>query len=75
MPFSVTTAGLPEALDAIDRVAVRAPVALGVNVSVTAQFAPAARELGQALAEMAKSPEFVPPSIKLLKVIAELEVL
>jgi hypothetical protein len=41
--------------------AVRGPAAVGANLTVTVQVAPAARLAGQWLATMAKSPALAPP--------------
>ena len=54
-----------EALSATVRLAERAPVALGVNVTEMVHLAPAASELGQALL-FAKFPAFVPEMLTLL---------
>jgi hypothetical protein len=52
--------GLPLALSVILSEAMRRPVAVGVNVTLTVQLAPAATVLAQVLVSV-KSPEFVPP--------------
>src|SRR5436309_543626 len=54
-PESVTLCGLPAALSVMVTAPVRGPVAVGVNVRVMAQFAPAARDAPQVLV-CAKSP-------------------
>ena len=51
------------------RVAARAPDVVGLNATVTVQLADAARLAPQVLAEMVKSPEFVPVMDTLLIVI------
>ena len=60
VPERLMDCGLPEALSATMMDAVRLPLAVGVNVTVIAQLAPAATELGQLLV-WAKSPAFDPP--------------
>jgi len=57
MPDKATVCGLPAsgASSAIDKVPVRVPEAVGVNVTLMVQFAPAAKEPGQLLV-CAKSP-------------------
>jgi hypothetical protein len=62
VPVIATDWGEPGALSVKLRVAERVPVALGVNVMETEQFAPAARLVPQVFAEIAKLDEFVPPS-------------
>jgi hypothetical protein len=46
--------------------AVRVPVAVGVKVTLKVQFAPAATVVPQVSAEIAKSPEFVPVTVRLV---------
>ena len=60
VPVSATPCGLPSALSATLNSALKLPAPLGVNVSITVQFAPAARELVQVLPEIAKLLAFVP---------------
>jgi hypothetical protein len=48
IPFSVTVCGLPAALSVTLRAVVRVPLALGLNVTLMLQLAPAAKELPQA---------------------------
>jgi hypothetical protein len=55
VPVRVMTRGLPGALSEMVIVPVRAPGAVGVNVTFMAQLAPAATELPQVLVS-AKSP-------------------
>src|SRR5258708_4233899 len=55
IPVRLTDCGLPEALSVMLRVPVRLPDAVGVNVTLMVQFAPAATELPQVLV-WAKSP-------------------
>src|SRR5258708_9997162 len=55
VPVRLTDCGLPEALSVMLRVPVRLPDAVGVNVTLMVQFAPAATELPQVLV-WAKSP-------------------
>jgi len=47
VPDSVAFCGLPAALSLTARVALRAPVALGLNVTLIVQLVPAANELPQ----------------------------
>ena len=47
VPLSATLCGLPVALSAIDSVPVRVPVVVGLKVTLTEQFDPAARVLPQ----------------------------
>ena len=57
MPFKETVWGLPaSASSAIDKVPERFPEAVGVNVTLTVQFAPGARDAGQLLVSE-KSPD------------------
>ena len=68
VPLKVMFCGLPAALSAIDTLALREPAAVGVNVTLIVQDAPAANVLepvGQVLV-CAKSPAFVPVSPMLL---------
>jgi hypothetical protein len=58
VPESETVCGLPGALSLIDSVPVRVPVAVGVKVTDIVQFAPAARDVVQAVV-FAKSPVIV----------------
>ena len=48
-PLRFAICGLPEALSVIATVAVLVPVAVGVNVTLMVQFAPAATEVPQVL--------------------------
>lgn len=59
VPDSATVCGVPDASSVIESDAVREPVAVGVNVTVAVQLAPAARLWGQ-LFVCAKSPAFGP---------------
>ena len=59
VPLSATVCGLPVASSAIKTLAVRLPVAPGVNVTEIVQLAPAARLAGQSLV-WAKSAALVP---------------
>jgi len=61
VPFPVNGAvwGLPPASSVIVSVPGRVPNAVGVNVTLIMQFAPAAKLAPQGLLEMAKSPEIV----------------
>src|SRR5205823_2014326 len=69
-PFPVkVTGGAWGALEVMAKVAFRAPAAVGVNVSWTAQLAAGATLTPwQALLAMAKSAAFAPPSATLLTV-------
>src|SRR6516225_3423778 len=58
-PFRGTVCGLPGALSVIETDAVRTPCAVGLNVTVMRQLAPAARAAGQLL-DWAKSPGSAP---------------
>lgn len=55
VPVSANVCGLPEALSVTDNVPVRAPTALGVNVTLMVQLVPAARLMPQ-VSVSAKSP-------------------
>lgn len=66
VPDSVALSGLLEALVVKVREADRAPRAVGVNVTLTTQFKPAARVAPQVFAEMAKSPGFAPVRVMLV---------
>jgi hypothetical protein len=67
MPVSVALCGLPFALSAACRVAVRVPVPPGVNVTATVQVAFAANPApSQVFAESAKSPAFVPVTVNVV---------
>ena len=55
VPVRLAVCGLPEALSVTLKLPVRVPDAVGVNVTLMAQFPPAARELPQ-LSVSAKSP-------------------
>src|SRR5882724_10534346 len=56
VPFRVTICGLFGALSVNDNVPLRAPFLVGVKVTLTAQFAPAATVAPQVLLEIWKSP-------------------
>ena len=61
-PLKGTDWGLPEVLSLMETLAVRLPIAVGLKVTLTVQFAPAAKvldPLGQVLV-CAKSPALVP---------------
>lgn len=60
VPLSGTVCGLFGALSVAVSVAVREPLAVGVNVTFTAQFVPPARLAPQVLPASAKSPLFAP---------------
>jgi hypothetical protein len=77
VPLKATAWGLPFASSAIEMLAVRLPVALGVKVALRLQLAPAARVLGlsgQVLLEL-KSLGLVPPRLMLLMVSGAVPVL
>ena len=57
-PESVTVCGLPVPESANDKVALRVPLAVGLNTTLAVQVADAARLLPQVLLLMAKSPHF-----------------
>ena len=59
MPVSGTLCGLPEALSVTDSEPFRTPVAVGLNVMLMVQFAPAATLAPHVLVS-AKSPLFAP---------------
>ncbi len=65
VPVRLTVWGLPLALSLIDRVALRVPAAVGVKVTLMAQFAPAAT-LDPQVFVCEKSPGLVPPIAMLL---------
>jgi hypothetical protein len=65
VPVRVTVCGLLEALSVIVTVAARLPVAEGVNVTLIAQFAPAATDVAQVLVWL-KSPLLVPVTAMLV---------
>ena len=67
VPEIATDCGLPAALSAIETEALRDPEAVGVNVTLMAQLAPAARVLPQVFV-CAKSPAFAPVMLMLLMV-------
>src|SRR5579862_3303457 len=69
VPLTPTCCGLPAALSVTLTVALRAPVVVGLNVTLMVQLAPAASELAQVLA-CAKSPGSVPAIVMLMPVIA-----
>jgi hypothetical protein len=66
VPERPTVCGLPLALSVMLSAAVRAPLAEGVNVTATVQWAPAATELPQVSAVSAKSPASVPVTARLV---------
>lgn len=65
-PVRPTVCGLSGALSAMLSAANCVPVALGVNVILIAQLAPAASEAGQVLLKTANSDAFTPPRVTLL---------
>ncbi len=71
-PESDTVCGLLLAVSTNDRVALRAPVAVGLNTTLTPQLAEAPRLAPQVLVEIEKSLGLVPPMLMLLIVIADL---
>jgi hypothetical protein len=74
VPVSDTSCGLPVALSAIERFAVRAPVVVGVKVIDTWQLAFTAKVAVQVFCEMAKSPGLAPVFVMLLRVSVALPV-
>src|ERR1700677_1777848 len=71
VPVKETDCGLPPAESVNLRVAVRVPVAAGLNATPAVQLAEAARLVPQVLLEMVKSPASVPEIATLLIVIDE----
>jgi len=67
IPLSVTFCGLPAALSLMLTAAVRVPLAVGLNVTLILQLAPAANELPQ-VCVCAKFPGLVPVIAMLLMV-------
>jgi hypothetical protein len=65
-PESATVCGLPVPESAKDSVAVRVPLAVGLNTTLAEQAADAARLVPQVLLLMAKSPALAPPMAMLL---------
>lgn len=63
VPFNATFWGLAGAESVKVKLAALAPVAPGVNVTLTTQLAPTASEPPQVFAEIAKSAAFVPVSV------------
>ena len=62
VPVRLTVCGLPEALSEMESDAVRDPIAVGANVTLRLQLAPAATLAPQVLV-WAKSPEFAPATV------------
>ena len=60
VPFSLTVCGEPVALSATERLAVRAPVAAGLNSTETVQVAAAASVVPQVVADLIKDVALVP---------------
>ena len=77
VPLKLAVCGLPVALSATLRVPLRVPVAVGLNVTLMAQLALAARVEGLKgqLLVWAKSPLLVPVMLMLVIVNAELPLL
>jgi hypothetical protein len=73
VPVRGTVCGLPTALSARERLALRAPAADGVNITLMAQLAPALRLEPQVLVS-AKSAAFAPVTVTLVSDIVELPV-
>ena len=63
VPESATVCGEPEALSVNVKVPLRAPVVVGVNVTLTMQLEVAANVLPHPFAEIAKSPLIVTEAI------------
>jgi len=74
MPLRLTLCGLPAALSMRQTAALRVPLAVGVKATLIVQLPPAGT-LDPQLLLCAKSPGFVPVSIRLLKTKAALPVL
>lgn len=70
IPLRGSFCGLPLALSVKVRVALRAPVAVGLNVTVIVQLADAARDAPQVVPVSGKSPASVPVTAMLVIVIA-----
>ena len=69
VPLNVTACGLPLALSVKLNVALRLPVADGVNFTMTEQVLPGATAVfAQPLVVMAKSPALVPPIATVVRV-------
>jgi len=63
VPERLTVWGLVIALSATSSTAARAPFAVGLNVTLTVHFAPAAKVAPQVVADWLKSPAFVPVNV------------
>ena len=70
VPDNETCCGLPLALSVNVKFALRAPVVVGLNVTLTVQLALAANELPQVVAVFGKSPSSLPVTAILVIVIA-----
>ena len=70
VPVAVSVCGLPAALSVMVSVALRAPAAVGLKVTLKVQLAPAASVAGSVpqVFVWAKSPAFAPPMVMLLMV-------
>ena len=72
MPVQIAVCELPLALSVMVSVAVRCPVAEGVNVTPIVQLPPAATELPQVSVIAAKSPALAPVMVRPLMLTAAL---
>ena len=68
VPFSVIACGDPAALSAMERVAVRAPAAVGLNSTDTVQVAPMASEVPQVVVGFTNEEAFVPVMVSDVRV-------
>jgi len=68
VPVKATVCGVPVALSAIDRLAVSAPVAAGLNSTDTVQLAAAARVVPQVVADLRKDVALVPVTVSDVRV-------
>lgn len=75
VPVNETVCGLPVALSTIESEAVRVPVAVGLNVMVTAHEDPVETDEPHVFDEMAKSPLLVPVRVSLVRVSVPVPVL
>ena len=74
VPVSFTVCGEPVALSATERLAVRAPVTVGLNSTETVQLAPAARVAPQVVGDFRNEVALVPVMVSDVKVTADVPV-
>ena len=74
VPVSFTVCGEPVALSATERLAVRAPVTVGLNSTETVQLAPAARVAPQVVADFRNEVALVPVMVSDVRVTADVPV-